>query len=148
MSNVMQSTTLGNLAMSARPKLVYAVALPLVAYVALTIIWLFPDLGNLDATQAFAIGKHLVVVLFITASLFFYLRVGSWVALAWCAFIPFERYAALFQDIVAVSSGAPWSLAAIDIVRVLLLLTACLFSGVLIFIVHRRTDTAPVQANA
>jgi hypothetical protein len=134
--------------MSAHPKLVYGVALPLVAYVALTVIWLFPDLRALDSTQAFAIGKHLAVVLVITASLFFYLRVASWIALAWCAFVPLERYLALFQDIAAVSAGAAWSLERVDIVRVLLLLTAGLISGALVFNVHRRTPAPSVQTHA
>lgn len=139
---------LGETYMSARPKLVYGVASPLVAYVALTVIWLLPDLRTLDLTQAFAIGKHLAVVLLITASLFFYLRVGSWIALAWCAFVPFERYLALFQDIAAVSTGAAWSFAPVDVVRVLLLLTACLTAGALVFNVHRRIPAAPVQTQA
>jgi len=135
--------------MSERPKLVYAVALPLVAYVALTAIWVFPEWGNLETTQAFAIAKHLGVVLLIVASLFFYLRAGCWVALAWCAIVPFERYGALLQEFSAVASGATWSLVAVDVIRILLLLAACLLAGALVFSVHiRRTATTSLQADA
>ena len=135
--------------MPVRPKLVFAVALPLVAYVALTAIWLLPDLRSLEATQAFAIAKHLAIILLIVASLFFYLQVGCWVALAWCVFVPFERYVALFRELMAVSSGASWSVATVDIVRIFLLLTACILSVALVVNVHlHRTKSAEGRADA
>ena len=135
--------------MPVRPKLVFAVALPLVAYVALTVIWLLPDLGSLEATQVFAIAKHLVIILLIVASLFFYLQVGCWVALAWCAFVPFERCAALLRELMAVSSGASWSVATVDIVRIFLLLTAGILSVALVINVHlNRTKSAEGRVDA
>lgn len=135
--------------MSPPSKLAIAVALPLVAYVALTAFWTFPEWGELEPTQAFALAKHLGVVLLIAASLLFYSRVGSWVALAWCAFVPFERYVALFHEVVAVASGAERSLAAIDLVRMVLLLVSLLLSAALVFTIHRRsTTTTSVQADA
>ena len=135
--------------MSPLPKLAIAVAVPLVAYVGLTAAWAFPGWGALDSTQAFALGKHLVIVLLIAGSLFFYTRVGSWVALAWCAFVPFERYVALFREFASIASGATWSMAAIDVVRIVLLLVALLFSAALVFNTYRRsTTTSGVQRNA
>src|SRR5512139_1233328 len=135
--------------MSSPPKLAIAVALPLVAYVGLTAAWTFPEWGALEGTQAFALAKHLVIVTLIAASLLFYTRVASWVALAWCAFVPFERYAALFHEIVAVAPGSAWSIAAIDVVRIVLLLVSLLLSAVLVFNTHRRSTTSGgVQPNA
>lgn len=135
--------------MSSPPKLAIAVALALVAYVGLTVAWTFPEWGAFENTQAFAFAKHLVIVLLIAATLLFYTRVGSWVTLAWCAFVPFERYAALFREIVAVASGAGWSIAAIDVVRIALLLVSLLLSAVLVFHIHRHTTaTSGVQADA
>lgn len=135
--------------MPVRPKLVFAVALALVAYIALTAIWVLPEWQSLEAAQAFAIAKHLVVVLLIVASLFFYPRVGCWVALTWSAIVPFERYVALFREIMAVASGAPFSIAVVDIVRVLLLFAACVLSAALVFTVQRyRTASSSVQADA
>jgi hypothetical protein len=128
-----------------RPKLVYAVALPLVAYVALTALWV--EWRGLGGTQLFSIVKHLIVILLLVASLFFYLRIGCWATLAWCAFVPFERYGSLFQEFSAVMSGAALSLAAVDIVRILLLLAACFLSGALVFAVHFRSQ-APSSASA
>ena len=135
--------------MSLPHKFAIAVALSLVAYVGLTVAGTFPEWGALEATQAFALSKHLVIVLLIAASLLFYTRVGSWVALAWCAFVPFERYVALFREIVAVASGAAWSVAAIDVVRIALLLVSLLLSAVLVFNIHRHaTATRAAQADA
>ena len=137
------------LLMSPPPKLAIAVALPLVAYVGLTAFWVFPEWGALEPTQAFAIAKHLVVVVLIAASLLFYSRIGSWVALAWCAFVPFERYVALFHEVTAVASGAAWSIATIDIVRILLLLASFILSAVLVLnLYHRSTATAGVRVDA
>jgi hypothetical protein len=139
----------GALQVSPPSKLAIAVALPLVAYVGLTAFWTFPEWGGLEPTQAFALAKHLVVVLLIAVSLLLYSRVGSWVALAWCAFVPFERYVALFQDVVAVASGADRSLAAIDIVRIVLLLASLLLSAALVSRIHRgSTAAADAQADA
>ena len=135
--------------MSPPSKLAIAVALPLVAYVGLTAFWTFPEWGALESTHAFALAKHLIVVLFIAASALFYSRVGSWVALAWCAFVPFERYVALFHEIVGVASGSGLSLAAVDIVRIVLLLASLVLSAVFVFSIHRRpVGTASVQADA
>lgn len=135
--------------MSRPSKLAIAVAVPLVTYVALTAFWTFPEWGGLESTQAFALAKHLVVVLLIAGSLLFYSRVGSWVALAWCAFVPFERYVVLFHEVVAVASGSGRSLAAIDIVRIALLLASLVLSAVLVFSIYRRSAvTASVQADA
>ena len=135
--------------MSSPSKFAIAVALSLVAYVGLTAAWTFPEWGALETTQAIALAKHLVIVLLIAASLVFYTRVGSWVALAWCAFVPFERYVALFREIVAVASGAAWSIAAIDVVRIALLLVSLLLSAVLVFNIHRHATAARgVQADA
>ena len=133
--------------MSPPSKLAMAVSLPLVAYVGLTAFWTFPEWGGLDATQAFALAKNLVVALLIVVSVLFYSRVGSWFALAWCAFVPFERYVALFREVVAFSSGADRSLASIDIVRIMLLLASLLLSAALVFNIHRRSTTT-VQADA
>lgn len=135
--------------MSLPSKLAIAVALPLVAYVGLTAFWTFPEWGALEPNQAFALAKHLIVVLLIAASLLFYSRVGSWVALAWCAFVPFERYVALFHEIAAVASGSGRSLATIDIVRIALLLASLILSAVLVFSIYRRsTVTASIHADA
>lgn len=120
--------------MSDRPKLVYVVALPLVTYVVLTTLWL--ERGNLEGAQLFSMVKHLVVVLLLVASLFFYLRVGCWATLAWCAFVPLERYGALFSEFSSVAAGRPWSLAGVDVVRILLLFIACLLSAALVFTVQ------------
>lgn len=131
--------------MSDRPKLVYVVALPLVTYVVLTTLWL--EWGNLEGAQLFSIVKHLVVVLLLVASLFFYLRVGCWATLAWCAFVPLERYRALFSEFSSVAAGGPWSLAGVDVVRILLLFIACLLSAALVFMVQFRSPAA-AQASA
>ena len=130
-------------------KLAIAGALPLITYVGLTAFWTFPEWGGLEPPQAFSLAKHLVVVLLIAASLLFYSRVGSWFALAWCAFVPFERYMALFREVMAVVSGGDWSLAAIDVVRIMLLLASLFLSAALVFNIYRRsTPTASVQADA
>jgi hypothetical protein len=135
------------LAMSDRPKLVYAVALPLVSYVVLTAFWV--DWHSLEGTQLFAITKHLVVLLPLVMSLFFFLHVGCWATLAWSAVVPFERYVALFQELSAVMSGADFSLAAVDVIRILLVLAACLLSGALVFVVHfRAASSSSVRADA
>lgn len=131
--------------MSDRPKLVYLVALPLVTYVVLTTLWL--EWGSLEDAQLFSIAKHLVIVLLLVASLFFYLRVGCWATLAWCAFVPFERYGALFSEFSSVAAGGTWSLAGVDVIRILLLFLACLLSAALVFIVQFRSPAA-VQAPA
>lgn len=99
--------------MSDRPKLVYVVALPLVTYVVLTTLWL--EWGNFEGAQLVSMVKHLVVVLLLVASLFFDLRVGCWATLAWCAFVPLERYGALFSEFSSVAAGGPWSLAGVDV---------------------------------
>ena len=121
-----------------RSKLVYAAAFPLATYLVLTTIGVITEWGNFDSTQAFAIAKHLVTVFVIAVSLLFYPRVGSLVALAWCVFVPFERYGMLFQNITSVVFGAGWSMATIVVIRIVLLLTACLLSGVLAYIIHLR----------
>ncbi|AXV79727.1 hypothetical protein CJO79_22830 (plasmid) [Ralstonia solanacearum] len=139
------SNLAGNRKMSDRPKLVYVVALPLVTYVVLTTLWL--EWGNLEGAQLFSIVKHLVVVLLLVASLFFYLRVGCWATLAWCAFVPLERYRALFSEFSSVAAGGPWSLAGVDVVRILLLFIACLLSAALVFMVQFRSPAA-AQASA
>jgi hypothetical protein len=138
----------GGAVKSQRPKLAYAASSFLVAYVALTAIWVLPQWGSFESTQAFSIAKHLVIILLIVASLLFYPRVGSWVALAWCAFVPIERYGMLFQDISSVITGAAWSLAAIDVVRILLLLAACLLSGALVFSMLLRNKNTVERSDA
>ncbi|WP_155420379.1 hypothetical protein [Burkholderia cepacia] len=89
--------------MSDRPKFVYVVALPLVTYVVLTAVGL--EWGNLEGAQLFSMVKHLVVVLLLVASLFFYIRAGCWATLAWCVFVPFERYRTLFSEFSSVVAG-------------------------------------------
>ncbi|MET2525946.1 hypothetical protein [Ralstonia pseudosolanacearum] len=131
--------------MSDRPKLVYVVALPLVTYVVLTTLWL--EWGNLEGAQLVSMVKHLVVVLLLVASLFFDLRVGCWATLAWCAFVPLERYGALFSEFSSVAAGGPWSLAGVDVVRILLLFIACPLSAALVFMVQFRS-LAAAQASA
>lgn len=123
-----------NLKMSDRPKLVYVVALPLVTYVVLTTLWL--QWGNLEGAQLLSMVKHLVVILLLVASLFFYLRVGCWATLAWCAFVPLERYGTLFNEFSSVAAGQPWSWAGVDVIRILLLFIACLLSAALVFMVQ------------
>ncbi|WP_423382757.1 hypothetical protein [Burkholderia sp. LMG 32019] len=131
--------------MSDRPKLVYVVAMPLVTYVVLTTVRL--EWGNLEGAQLFSMVKHLVVVLLLVASLFFYLRAGCWATLAWCAFAPLERYGALFSAFSSVAAGGAWSLAGVDVVRILLLFIACLLSAALVFVVQFRSPAA-AQASA
>ncbi len=131
--------------MSDRPKLVYVVALPLVTYVVLTTLWL--EWGNFEGAQLVSMVKHLVVVLLLVASLFFDLRVGCWATLAWCAFVPLERYGALFSEFSSVAAGGPWSLAGVDVVRILLLFIACPLSAALVFMVQFRSPAA-AQASA
>lgn len=123
--------------MSLPSKLAIAIALPLVAYVALTAFWAFLEWSWLEPTQAFSLAKHLVVVLSISALLLFYSQVGGWVSLAWCSIVPFERYADLFREVVAVASGAERSLATIDLVRIVLLLVSLLLSAGLVFTIQR-----------
>ncbi|WP_175699324.1 hypothetical protein [Burkholderia ambifaria] len=97
------SNIAGNRKVSDRPKLVYVAALSLVAYVVLTTVWF--EWGNLEGAQIFSMVKHLVVVLLLVASLFFYLRAGCWATLAWCAFVPLARYGALFREFSSVVTG-------------------------------------------
>lgn len=134
------SNKAGNRNVSDRPKLVYVVALPLVAYVVLTTVWF--EWGTLEGAQLFSMVKHLAIVLFLVASLFFYLRAGCWATLAWCAFVPLGHYGALFREFSSVVTGGPWSLAGVDIVRILLLFIACLLSAALVFVVQFRSPTA------
>jgi hypothetical protein len=135
--------------LSSKPKLIYAIALPLVIYIVITAIWLLSNWSALESTQALSIARHLGVLLLIVGALFYQPRMGSWFVLAWCAFVPFERYVVLFREISSVLSGAPWSVTGIDIFRILLLLTAGLLAGVLVYNLHfRRKTVVSAQADA
>lgn len=135
--------------MSTRPRLAYGVALPLVIYIVLTVIWILPDWSALDSTQAFSVISHLGGLAFVIATLFFQPRMGCWFTLAWCVFVPFERYVLLLQEMISLVSGAPLSLAGIDIVRIFLLLIGGALAGALVFVLHfRRSKSASVQADA
>jgi hypothetical protein len=98
--------------------------------------------GDLEGAQLFAVVKHLAIVLLLVASLFFYLRMGCWATLAWCAFVPLERYGALFRELSSVAAGSAWSWAGIDLARILLLFIACLLSAALALMVQFRSPTA------
>lgn len=128
--------------MSSKPKLVYAIALPLIAYAALTVIWLFPDWDALDASQASSIITHLGALLLVVAILYFHPRIGCWFALTWCAFVPLEYYAILFEEMTRMFSGAPRTLAEVDVIRILLLMTAGILSATLASFLHFRRSKA------
>lgn len=135
--------------MSSKPKLVYAIALPLIVYAALTLVWLFPDWDALDASQAFSITGHLGILLLIVGILYFQPRTGCWFALAWCAFVPLEYYAILFEEVTRMFSGAPRTLAEVDVIRILLLMTAGILSATLASFLHfRRGKAASVRTDA
>ena len=100
----------------------YVVATPFFLYIVISAFQLLPDWSARSGEENFAIAKHLVVLGGISAYLCINPRIGSWIAIAWGVFVPFERYQLLLSTLVRGSLTD--SFAPLDVVRLVILLVA------------------------
>lgn len=130
-------------------KLVVLVAMCcFVLYVIVTVVQMFPTWRGLSGTESFALVKHLAVVLGIAAFLFAKPRLGSLVAVAWGAIVPFERYRLLVAELLQGSLLDSGALAPLDTARLFLLLIGTCMSVFLIYQLHVNKKKSEVATSA